>query len=56
MLNIDNLYDGISSKGSQKNRKYYFLTDKLLLYNMTASPGLRENVYPCKTGFNCLYS
>ena len=45
------LYNGTSSKGS-KSRKYFFLSNKLLLYNMTASSGLRENVYPCKLFFS----
>ena len=35
------LYDGISSEGSQKTENIFF-ADTLLLYNMTASSGLRE--------------
>ena len=29
-----------------KKQKIFHLADKLLLYNMAASTGLKENVYP----------
>ena len=29
-----------------RKKKIFHFTDKLLLHNMTASSGLRENVYP----------
>ena len=49
MEDIKNMYfyqNGGKNPNNCQKQKIFYLTGKLLLHNMAASSGLRENVYP----------